>query len=141
MTGHQEAQVLVRPCISRWVHGFEILALIHLGLFKIQQCIIVVFLACVQQKIEFPLTGAFFIDDGKRKFRIMSVAGPMGRCIEDLQMALQIIAGQIIRIQISHLCRGERSVVPIFANYALLGYPKSQMFQSFLQSNLQSKLW
>ena len=40
-----------------------------------------------------PLTGAFFIDDGKRKFRIMSVAGPMGRCIEDLQMALQIIAG------------------------------------------------
>ena len=40
-----------------------------------------------------PLTGAFFIDNDKRKFRVMSVAGPMGRCIEDLQMALQIIAG------------------------------------------------
>jgi amidase len=35
----------------------------------------------------------FFIDEDKRKFRILSVAGPMARSIEDLRLALSIIAG------------------------------------------------
>ena len=39
-----------------------------------------------------PLTGALFID-AVRKFRIMSVPGPMARSVEDLRLALQIIAG------------------------------------------------
>ena len=39
-----------------------------------------------------PLTGAFFID-AVRKFRIMSVTGPMARSVEDLRLALQIITG------------------------------------------------
>ncbi len=39
-----------------------------------------------------PLTGAFFIDP-IRKFRIMSVTGPMARSVEDLRLALQIISG------------------------------------------------
>src|SRR2546423_14912945 len=39
-----------------------------------------------------PLTGAFFIDP-IRKFRIMSVAGPMARSVEDLRLALKIISG------------------------------------------------
>lgn len=39
-----------------------------------------------------PLTGVFFID-AIRKFRIMTVAGPMARSVEDLRLALQIIAG------------------------------------------------
>jgi amidase len=39
-----------------------------------------------------PLTGAFFID-AIRKFHIMSVVGPMARSVEDLRLALQIIAG------------------------------------------------
>lgn len=39
-----------------------------------------------------PLTGAFFIDS-IRKFRIMSVTGPMARSVEDLRLALQIISG------------------------------------------------
>jgi amidase len=39
-----------------------------------------------------PLTGAFFLDP-VRKFRMMSVAGPMARSVEDLRLALRIIAG------------------------------------------------
>lgn len=39
-----------------------------------------------------PLTGVFFID-AIRKFRVMSITGPMARSVEDLQLALQIIAG------------------------------------------------
>lgn len=39
-----------------------------------------------------PLTGSFFIDP-VRKFRIMSVVGPMARSVEDLQLLLPIIAG------------------------------------------------
>jgi len=39
-----------------------------------------------------PLTGSFFIDP-VRKFRIMSVIGPMARSVEDLQLLLPIIAG------------------------------------------------
>lgn len=39
-----------------------------------------------------PLTGVFFIDP-IRKFRIMSVTGPMARNVADLRLALQIIAG------------------------------------------------
>jgi len=39
-----------------------------------------------------PLTGVFFIDT-IRKFRIMSITGPMARSVEDLRLALQIIAG------------------------------------------------
>lgn len=39
-----------------------------------------------------PLTGVFFIDS-IRKFRIMSVTGPMARSVEDLRLALQIISG------------------------------------------------
>ena len=39
-----------------------------------------------------PLSGAFFIDP-VRKFRVMSVAGPMARSVEDLRLALRIIAG------------------------------------------------
>jgi Asp-tRNA(Asn)/Glu-tRNA(Gln) amidotransferase A subunit family amidase len=39
-----------------------------------------------------PLTGVFFIDP-IRKFRIMSVTGPMARSVEDLRLALQIISG------------------------------------------------
>jgi amidase len=38
------------------------------------------------------LTGAFFID-AIRKFRIMSVVGPIARSVEDLQLVLSIIAG------------------------------------------------
>ncbi len=40
-----------------------------------------------------PLTGAFFIDGDKRKFRVLSVAGPMARDLEDLRLALSLIAG------------------------------------------------
>jgi amidase len=39
-----------------------------------------------------PLSGVFFIDP-VRKFRVMSVAGPMARSVEDLRLALRIIAG------------------------------------------------
>jgi amidase len=39
-----------------------------------------------------PLTGAFGTDP-IRKFRIMSVLGPMARDVEDLRLALQVIAG------------------------------------------------
>ncbi len=39
-----------------------------------------------------PLTGVFFIDP-IRKFRVMSVAGPMARSAEDLRLALRLIAG------------------------------------------------
>ena len=39
-----------------------------------------------------PLTGVFFLDP-VRKFRIMSVAGPMARNVEDLRLALRILAG------------------------------------------------
>ena len=39
-----------------------------------------------------PLTSVFF-HDPVRKFRIMSVAGPMARSVEDLRLALNIIAG------------------------------------------------
>lgn len=39
-----------------------------------------------------PLTGAFFLDP-VRKFRVMSVAGPMARSTEDLRLALRILAG------------------------------------------------
>ena len=39
-----------------------------------------------------PLTGVFFIDS-IRKFRIMSVTGPMARSVQDLRLALQIISG------------------------------------------------
>lgn len=39
-----------------------------------------------------PLTGAFFLDP-IRKFRVMSVAGPMARSVEDLSLALRLIAG------------------------------------------------
>jgi len=39
-----------------------------------------------------PLTGVFFLDP-IRKFRVMSVAGPMARSVEDLRLALRIIAG------------------------------------------------
>jgi amidase len=39
-----------------------------------------------------PLTSAFFLDP-VRKFRVMSVAGPMARSVEDLRLALRIIAG------------------------------------------------
>jgi amidase len=38
------------------------------------------------------LTGVFFIDP-IRKFRVMSVAGPMARSVEDLRLALRLIAG------------------------------------------------
>jgi amidase len=38
-----------------------------------------------------PMTGAFFLDP-VRKFRVMSVAGPMARGIEDLCLALRILA-------------------------------------------------
>ena len=37
-------------------------------------------------------TGAFFLDP-VRKFRVMSVAGPMARGVEDLRLALRILAG------------------------------------------------
>ncbi|HEX5699010.1 MAG TPA: amidase family protein, partial [Rubrobacter sp.] len=39
-----------------------------------------------------PLSGVFFLDPA-RKFRVMSVAGPMARSVEDLRLALRIIAG------------------------------------------------
>ena len=39
-----------------------------------------------------PMTGAFFLDP-VRKFRVMSVAGPMARGVEDLRLALRILAG------------------------------------------------
>ena len=39
-----------------------------------------------------PLTGMFFLDP-VRKFRVMSVAGPMARSVEDLRLALQLLAG------------------------------------------------
>ena len=39
-----------------------------------------------------PLSGAFFIDP-VRKFRILSVTGPMARSIQDLQLILPILAG------------------------------------------------
>src|SRR5215207_5151597 len=39
-----------------------------------------------------PLTGVFFIDP-IRKFRVMSVAGPMARSVEDLRLAMRLIAG------------------------------------------------
>jgi amidase len=39
-----------------------------------------------------PLTGDFFIDS-IRTFRVMSVAGPMARSVDDLRLALQIISG------------------------------------------------
>lgn len=39
-----------------------------------------------------PLTSVFFLDP-VRKFRVMSVTGPMARSVEDLRLALRIIAG------------------------------------------------
>lgn len=39
-----------------------------------------------------PLTGAFFVDP-VRKFRIMSVTGPMARSCEDLRLALHLLCG------------------------------------------------
>jgi amidase len=39
-----------------------------------------------------PLSGAFFVDP-VRKFRLMSVAGPMARNVEDLRLALRILTG------------------------------------------------
>jgi amidase len=39
-----------------------------------------------------PLSGAFFID-AIRKFRIMSVVGPLARSVADLQLVLPILAG------------------------------------------------
>lgn len=39
-----------------------------------------------------PLTGMFFVD-AVRKFRVMSVAGPMARSMEDLRLALRLISG------------------------------------------------
>jgi Asp-tRNA(Asn)/Glu-tRNA(Gln) amidotransferase A subunit family amidase len=39
-----------------------------------------------------PLTGAFFLDP-VRKFRVMSVVGPMARSVEDLRLALRLLAG------------------------------------------------
>ena len=38
-----------------------------------------------------PMSGAFFLDP-VRKFRVMSVAGPMARSVEDLRLVLRIIA-------------------------------------------------
>ncbi len=39
-----------------------------------------------------PITGAFFLDP-VRKFRVMSVAGPMARSVEDLRLALRLLVG------------------------------------------------
>src|SRR5215210_3306035 len=39
-----------------------------------------------------PLTGAFFLDP-VRKFRVMSVTGPMARSADDLRLALHLLAG------------------------------------------------
>ncbi|MDQ3602807.1 MAG: amidase family protein [Actinomycetota bacterium] len=39
-----------------------------------------------------PLSGLFILDPA-RKFRVMSVVGPMARSVEDLRLALRIIAG------------------------------------------------
>jgi amidase len=39
-----------------------------------------------------PLSGVFLLDP-VRKFRIMSVAGPMARSVEDLRLALRLLAG------------------------------------------------
>src|SRR5918993_5909188 len=39
-----------------------------------------------------PMSGVFFLDPA-RKFRVMSVDGPMARSVEDLRLALRIIAG------------------------------------------------
>jgi amidase len=39
-----------------------------------------------------PLSGVFFLDP-VRKFRVMSVAGPMTQSVEDLRLALRLLAG------------------------------------------------
>jgi amidase len=39
-----------------------------------------------------PITGMFFLDP-VRKFRVMSVVGPMARSVEDLRLALRLLAG------------------------------------------------
>src|SRR6266550_8024634 len=39
-----------------------------------------------------PLTGTIFIDP-IRKFRVLATAGPMARSVEDLRLAMQVIAG------------------------------------------------
>jgi Asp-tRNA(Asn)/Glu-tRNA(Gln) amidotransferase A subunit family amidase len=39
-----------------------------------------------------PLTGTIFIDL-IRKFRVLATAGPMARSVEDLRLAMQVIAG------------------------------------------------
>ena len=39
-----------------------------------------------------PLSGVFFVDP-VRKFRLMSVVGPMARSVEDLRLALRVLAG------------------------------------------------
>ena len=39
-----------------------------------------------------PLTSTFFLDP-VRKFRVMSVAGPMARSVEDLRLALRLLTG------------------------------------------------
>jgi amidase len=39
-----------------------------------------------------PLTGTIFIDP-IRKFRVLTTAGPMARSVEDLRLAMQVIAG------------------------------------------------
>lgn len=39
-----------------------------------------------------PLSGVFFLDP-VRKFRVMSVAGPMAHSVEDLRLALRLLAG------------------------------------------------
>lgn len=39
-----------------------------------------------------PMSGVFVLDPA-RKFRVMSVAGPMARSVEDLRLALRVLAG------------------------------------------------
>jgi amidase len=39
-----------------------------------------------------PLTGTIFVDP-IRKFRVLATAGPMDRSVEDLRLAMQVIAG------------------------------------------------
>jgi amidase len=39
-----------------------------------------------------PISGVFFLDP-VRKLRVMSVVGPMTRSVEDLRLALQLLAG------------------------------------------------
>jgi amidase len=39
-----------------------------------------------------PMSGVFILDPA-RKFRVMSVAGPMARSVEDLRLALRVLAG------------------------------------------------